>query len=92
MPDFPPQTNLPPEPNPQATAAAQQERALQIGERVRAARIAAHLTQRQLAGETYSNSYISVVEHGKLTPSLPALERLAGRLGVSHAFLLGEDP
>ena len=61
-----------------------------IGERVRQARIAAHLTQQELAGDTYSKSYISAVERGKMTPSFQALHILAERLGRSISFFLGE--
>lgn len=62
-----------------------------VGERVRTARIAAHLTQQELAGTTYSKSYISAVERGKMTPSLQALTNLAERLNVTLAYLLGEE-
>jgi tetratricopeptide (TPR) repeat protein len=61
-----------------------------IGERVRQARVAAHLTQQELAGNTYSKSYISAVERGKMTPSFQALHVLAERLGRSISFFLGE--
>lgn len=61
-----------------------------IGERVRQARIAANLTQQELAGDTYSKSYISAVERGKMTPSFQALHILAERLGRSISFFLGE--
>ena len=63
-----------------------------IGEQVRAARFAAHLTQRELAGTTYSKGYISAVEHGKMMPSFQALAFLAERLGVTLSYLLGEEP
>jgi transcriptional regulator with XRE-family HTH domain len=62
-----------------------------IGERVQAARLAAHLTQQELAGQDYSKSYISAVERGKMTPSFQALRLLAERLGVTIAYLLGEE-
>lgn len=62
-----------------------------LGERVQAARIAAHLTQVELAGPDYSKSYLSAVERGKILPSFQALLLLAERLGVTRAFLLGED-
>jgi transcriptional regulator with XRE-family HTH domain len=62
-----------------------------LGERMRIARSVARLTQQELAGQTYSKSYISAVERGKMTPSLSALRLLAVRLGVSLAYLLGED-
>ena len=63
-----------------------------IGERVRAARYTAHLTQDELGGSTFSKSYISAVERGKLTPSVQALMALAARLGVTLSYLLGEAP
>jgi transcriptional regulator with XRE-family HTH domain len=50
-----------------------------LGERVRMARCAANLTQQELAGQTYSKSYISAVERGKMLPSLSSLRLLAER-------------
>lgn len=64
----------------------------QLGECVRTARMATHLTQAELAGPDYSKSYLSAVERGKIMPSFQALLMLAERLGVTRAFLLGEDP
>jgi tetratricopeptide (TPR) repeat protein len=61
-----------------------------IGERVRLARVAANLTQQELAGDMYSKSYISAVERGKMTPSFQALEVLAERLSRPISFFLGE--
>jgi transcriptional regulator with XRE-family HTH domain len=61
-----------------------------LGERMRMARSVAHLTQEELAGQTYSKSYISAVERGKMLPSLSALRLLAERLGVPIAYFLGE--
>jgi transcriptional regulator with XRE-family HTH domain len=62
-----------------------------LGERLRAARYAAQLTQQDLAGGAFSKSYISAVERGKMTPSIQALRFLTGRLGVSLSYLLGEQ-
>ncbi len=62
-----------------------------LGERLRAARYTARLTQEGLAGERFSKSYISAVERSKMTPSIPALRLLADRLGVSLSYLLGEE-
>src|SRR5579871_1674682 len=62
-----------------------------LGERLRAARYTARLTQEGLAGERFSKSYISAVERSKMTPSIPALRLLADRLGVTLAYLLGEE-
>lgn len=62
-----------------------------IGSRIRASRVAAHLTQQELAGQDFSKSSISVVERGTMTPSFQALRILAERLGVSISSLLGEE-
>ncbi len=61
-----------------------------IGERIRAARFAAHLTQGELAGERFSKSYISALERGKMMPSFQALRYLAERLAVPVSSLLEE--
>ncbi len=71
--------------------AGQSARLETLGERLRAARYVAHLTQDGLAGKTFSKSYISAVERSKMTPSISALRLLADRLGVSLAYLLGEQ-
>lgn len=62
-----------------------------IAARIRASRIAGGLTQQQLAGDTYSKSYISALERGKMTPSMQALITLAERLEQPVAYLLGEQ-
>ncbi len=59
-----------------------------VGERLRAARIARHYTQSQLAGPDFSVSYISAIERGQIQPSLRALEILACRLGLTPTDLL----
>jgi transcriptional regulator with XRE-family HTH domain len=61
-----------------------------IAARLRAARIAAKMTQQELAGEHFSKSYISAVERGKMTPSVPALDYLAGQLQVPMSYFVGE--
>jgi transcriptional regulator with XRE-family HTH domain len=35
-----------------------------------------------------SRSFVSLVEHGRLTPSLPSLVMMAARLGTSAAGIL----
>jgi transcriptional regulator with XRE-family HTH domain/predicted negative regulator of RcsB-dependent stress response len=62
-----------------------------LAQRLRTARLAAKLTQQELAGETFSKSYISAVEQGRMIPSLPSLSVLATRLGVAMSYLLGES-
>lgn len=54
-------------------------------------RLAAGLTQKQLAGDQFSSSYISVVECGKIKPSLKLLEWCASVLNVAVADLLGDE-
>lgn len=61
-----------------------------IGERLRIARLAARMTQQELAGETFSESSISAIERGKMTPSLPALNVLANRLELATSYFLGD--
>lgn len=58
-----------------------------VGERVRALRSAARITQSELAGGRFSKEYISQVERGKTKPSAKTLEWLAVQLGTDRAFL-----
>lgn len=63
-----------------------------LGERIRQARKVRGLTQRALAGGDLSESFISMLEHGKVRPSLETLRTLAGRLNVPLSHLLEADP
>jgi len=63
--------------------------ALRIGERIRAARLAAGLTQQQLADGRYTKAYISALEKGHAKPSMAALNFLSERLGMPAAHFLG---
>jgi transcriptional regulator with XRE-family HTH domain len=76
---------------PDYTPSTTQEARRLLGERVRDARMAAHLAQRELAGQDFSKTYMSAVERGKMTPSFQALGILAARLGVTVSNLLGEE-
>ena len=58
-----------------------------VGERVRALRVAAGLTQSELAGERFSKEYVSQIERGKTTPTDATIAWLADRLGVDEQFL-----
>ena len=58
-----------------------------LGERVRALRASAGITQTQLAGERFSKEYISQIERGKTRPTASTIAWLAERLGVDPAFL-----
>jgi len=55
--------------------------ARKIGDRLRKARLAAGLTQTQLAEPRYTKAYVSALENGLSRPSMAALTHFAGRLG-----------
>lgn len=60
----------------------------QLGARIKAARVAAGLTQPQLAGADASVAFLSRIETGQRRPSAELIETLAGRLGVTVDFLV----
>ena len=62
-----------------------------LGQRVKSARLAARLTQKELAGEEMSKGYISRIEDGLRRPSVPALEHIARVLATSVESLLVEQ-
>lgn len=61
-----------------------------IGQRIRRQREAVGLSQRQLAANRYTSSYMSALESGRVKPSMAALSYLAERLGCSINDLLGD--
>jgi tetratricopeptide (TPR) repeat protein len=75
------------------TAIRQQQRAsaaqagLRLGERLRQLRVAAGMTQTDLAGERFSKEYVSQIERGKTRPTRETTDWLAQRLGVDAGFL-----
>lgn len=58
-----------------------------VGERLRAARLAAGLSQRRLAFAGCTGAYISRIEAGERVPSLQLIHEFARRLQVSPEFL-----
>ncbi len=62
-------------------------RALALGERLRNLRIAAGLTQSDLADGRFSKEYVSQIERGKTRPTEETLDWLAARLGVDASYL-----
>src|SRR4051794_11834319 len=60
---------------------------VKVGQRLRAAREAAGLTQRQLAFPGCTNAYISRVEAGMRIPSLQVIREFSRRLHVSAEYL-----
>lgn len=64
-----------------------------VGERVRALRLSRKLSQSQLAGPDLSDSYVSLIESGKRTPTQGVITILAERLGCTAEFLAdGAEP
>jgi tetratricopeptide (TPR) repeat protein len=61
--------------------------AAELGERVRRLRIAAGLSQTELAAGRFSKEYVSQIERGKTRPTADTLVWLAERLGADPAFL-----
>jgi tetratricopeptide (TPR) repeat protein len=60
----------------------------ELGQRLRAARLAKGMTQGELAGAEVSIGYISRIESGQRRPNGKVLAELAGRLGTSVEQLL----
>ena len=58
-----------------------------LGDRVRLLRVAAGLTQTELAGDRFSKEYVSQIERGKTRPTADTVEWLAQRLDVDPTFL-----
>src|ERR687888_2438653 len=60
---------------------------VRLGERLRQLRVAAGLTQSELAGTRFSKEYVSQIERGKTRPTRETIEWLAQQLGVDADFL-----
>src|SRR5512132_2205282 len=70
------------------TSAAPQQRVPSgLGTRLRQLRVAAGLTQSDLAGERFSKEYVSQIERGKTRPTPQTLAWIAERLGVDTSYL-----
>jgi transcriptional regulator with XRE-family HTH domain len=67
---------------------------VEVGRRIRRARVTKGLTQAQLAGADVSVGYVSRIEAGKRRPDPAVFERLAERLHTAPLVLLngGSDP
>lgn len=67
---------------PDRTSAKRERRARRAGRRLRELRLAAGMSQAELAGRRYTHAYVSVLESGRRVPSPTAAEYFAQRLGV----------
>lgn len=64
---------------------------MELGEKLKQARLEAGLSQRQLCGEEITRNMLSQIENGSARPSMVTLRYLAGRLGKSVSWFLEED-
>ena len=64
---------------------------MELGEKLRQARVEAGLSQRQLCGEIITRNMLSQIEHGTARPSMDTLKHLASRLGKPLSYFLEED-
>ena len=63
---------------------------MELGEKLRQARLEAGLSQRQLCGDEITRNMLSLIENGTAKPSMKTLQYLAGRLGKRVSFFLEE--
>lgn len=64
---------------------------MELGEKIKQARLAAGLSQRQLCGGEITRNMLSLIENGSATPSMKTLQYLASQLGKSVSYFLEEQ-
>lgn len=64
---------------------------MEIGEKIKQARLQAGLSQTQVAGADMTRAHISQIESGKSQPSLKTLKIIASRVGRPVDYFLKED-
>ena len=64
---------------------------MELGQRIRQARLEAGLSQRQLCGDEITRNMLSQIENGSAHPSMTTLRYLAERLGKSISYFLEEE-
>ena len=62
-----------------------------LGEKIKAARLEAGLSQRQLCGDEITRNMLSQIENGSANPSMSTLRYLAEKLGKSPGYFLQEQ-
>lgn len=63
---------------------------MELGEKLKQARLEAGLSQRQLCGEEITRNMLSLIENGSAKPSMKTLQYLAAQLGKSVSYFLEE--
>ena len=61
-----------------------------LGEKLKAARLEAGLSQRQLCGDVITRNMLSQIENGSARPSMDTLGYFAGKLGKPISWFLEE--
>ena len=64
---------------------------MELGKRIKEARLDAGLSQRQLCGERLTRNMLSLIENGSARPSMDTLQYLAKQLGKPISFFLEEQ-
>jgi len=64
---------------------------MELGEKLKQARLAAGMSQRQLCGEEITRNMLSQIENGSASPSMATLRYLARRLERPVSYFLEED-
>ena len=64
---------------------------MELGAKLRQARLEAGLSQRALCGDVITRNMLSQIESGKACPSVATLQYLAKQLEKPVSFFLGED-
>ncbi len=64
---------------------------MELGEKLRQARLQAGLSQRQLCGDRITRNMLSQIENGSARPSMTTLQLLAQRLGKPIGYFLEEE-
>lgn len=65
---------------------------MELGEKIKQARLAAGLSQRQLCGDTITRNMLSQIENGTAKPSFSTLQALCAKLGLPVSHFLDEAP
>lgn len=64
---------------------------MELGAKIKQARLEAGLSQRQLCGDVVTRNMLSQIENGSARPSMDTLRYFAARLGKTLSFFLEED-
>ena len=64
---------------------------MELGKKLRSARLEAGLSQRQLCGNVITRNMLSQIENGSANPSMATLQYLSGQLGKPVSYFLQEE-